>query len=392
MKPVASTLSKVESRIGEWEKARSNAETTLNEQVRQMASLQAGLQKETASLVKALRQPAGRGRWGEVQLKRVVELAGMQEYCDFVTPTEGEHDGSPGPRRPDLVVKLPTGRLIAVDSRVPLEAYLAAVESEEESERAGNQRRHAALVAQHMAELASPAYLAQFRNPPEFVVLFFPGESFMSAALSEQPGLLEHGIEQGVILATPTTLVALLRAAAAGWHQEGIAEKARGISQAGRELYTHANALAQRVAQVGETLDATVQHYNRAVGSLEEGVLASARKLAGYDVGAPAGQSPPAPVPEIDLRLRPPRPDLSSLPLASDMNSMAATGEVPEDSFEGFTEPAAGRSSGAKARSARTRVKIKSSRKSAPIGGEEPGAEGAAGDLRAALEQQKRAG
>ena len=384
VKPVAATLNKVESKIGELERARHASEATLSEQVRQMASAQVGLQKETASLAKALRQPAGtgRGRWGEMRLLRVVELAGMQEYCDFVTPSDAERDNESGPQRPDLVVKLPTGRLIAVDSHAPLEAYLAATEAVDESKQAEELKRHANLVADHLAELASPAYREQFWKAPEFIVLFLPSEAIFSAILAEDPSLLERGIEKGVILATPTTLVALLRAAASGWRQEGLAERARNISEVGRELHSRVSALIGHVAEMGQSLDATVKNYNSAIGALERSVLPGAQQLS--ELGAtPQEEALPA-LPEVDRAVLQPQTNLSSLPLSDDMNSMAATGEVPDAAFEGFTDPAPAR---------RAKVKIKAKTKAAPSAGPEPpDADAAAGDLRAALEPQKKAG
>ncbi|MEO1844883.1 MAG: DNA recombination protein RmuC [Akkermansiaceae bacterium] len=336
VRPVAAILTKVENRIVDLEKARQATETTLSEQVRQMATAQIGLQRETAQLVKAIRQPSGRGRWGEVQLTRVVELAGMQKFCDFYTP--GENGEGAGPQRPNLIVNLPNGRIIAVDARAPLEAYLASVEAIDDEKHTQEMKRHAGMIGKHLAELASPRYRAQFLKKPEFIVLFLPSESFLSAALAEDPGLLERGIEQGVILATPATLVALLRSAAIGWRQEGVAEQARAISEAGRELYAHVSSLAEHVAKVGQSLDTTVQNYNVAIGSLEGSVLPGARKLSSLGVASQSSQLPA--VAEIDHSVRHPRADLSRLPLSNRMDSMAATGEVPDASFEGFTDPA----------------------------------------------------
>ena len=289
VKPVATTLNKVESRIKDLERARRETETTLGEHVRKMASAQLSLQKETAQLVKALRQPSGRGRWGELQLQRVVELSGMQNYCDFYTPTEAEQSGADGLQRPNLVVNLPGNRIIAVDAHASLEAYLAAVESTDEETHQREMRRHAALVSRHLDALTTPRYAAQFNAKPEFTVLFLPGEGFLTAALGEEPDLLERGIERGIILATPSTLIALLRSAAVGWRQEGIAEKARTVSAAGRELYGHVNHLAKHIVKIGRSLDGTVRDYNAALGTLEQGVLPSTRKLS--NLGIPAHPS-----------------------------------------------------------------------------------------------------
>ena len=292
VKPVAASLDKVESRIGDLERARRETESALGEHVRKMASAQLGLQKETAQLVKALRQPSGRGRWGELQLQRVVELAGMQNYCDFHAPTEAEQSCAKGLQRPSLVVNLPGNRIIAVDAHASLEAYLAAVESTSEETSRREMKRHAALVSRHLDNLASPHYAAQFNRKPEFTVLFLPGEAFLTAALGEEPDLLERGIEQGIILATPSSLIALLRSAAVGWRQEGIAEKARTVSAAGRELYTHVTQLAEQVVKVGQSLDGTVQDYNTALGTLEKGVLPATRKLSNLGIAAHPSELP----------------------------------------------------------------------------------------------------
>ncbi len=279
VKPVAATLSKVESRIGDLERARRETESALGEQVRQMAHAQQHLQRETAQLVKALRQPSGRGRWGELQLQRVVELSGMQNYCDFSAPTGKDRGPAEGPQNPSLVVKLPSDRIIAVDAHTSLEAYLAAVEAPDQKTQEREMKRHAETVARRLNELASPEYAAQFGRKPEFTVLFLPGEGFLTAALGEEPDLLEKGIQRGIILATPSTLIALLRSAAVGWRQEGIAEQARTVSAAGKELYSHVQQLTHQVVKVGRSLDSTVQHYNATLGNLEQNVLPGTRKL-----------------------------------------------------------------------------------------------------------------
>jgi DNA recombination protein RmuC len=400
VRPVAATLNKVESRIGELEQARKDSEATLSEQVRQMAAAQLSLQKETAQLTRALHQPVGRGRWGEIQLKRVVELSGMAAHCDFIeTGIAPEGDGPP---RPDLIINLPTGRQIAVDARAPLEAGLTACEATDEATREAALKDHARRIADHLSELASGPYRAQFLQAPEFVVLFLPGESFFSAALAEDPTLMERGIEKGVILATPATLVALLRAAAAGWRQEGIAEKARHVSEVGRELYSRVISLADHVARIGHSLDTTVQNYNLAIGSLEGDVLPSARKLSDLGIVPPAKELPVSPL--VERSVRQPRLDLSRLPLsgapapASTMSSMVATGELPDDTFEGFAVPAVKPASPLPAPPKTIAARESNgTTKSGQAGNPEraphtqPNAEGAAGDLRAALVPQKKA-
>ena len=299
VRPLKDSLEKVDGKIGEIERARAGAYAELREQVRALATSQLQLHAETGNLVKALRTPHVRGRWGEIQLRRVVELAGMLQYCDF---TEQETiSNEEGRIRPDVIVRLPGNRTIVVDAKVPFEAFYESISTTDDAVRLERLKEHARLVRTHIGALSRKSYWETVQPTPEFVLLFLPGENFYSAALEQDPKLIEDGINQRVIIATPTTLIALLKAISYGWQQEQRAANADEVGKLGKELYDRLRTFISYFADIGRNLDRALESYNKGVGSLEARVLVTARKFK--ERGAIAGDEA-EPVEPIDKSTR----------------------------------------------------------------------------------------
>jgi DNA recombination protein RmuC len=300
--PVRESLEKVDQQIRALEKERGHAYGELGAQVKAMSATQEKLRSETGNLVKALRAPHVRGRWGELQLRRVVEMAGMLESCDFDEQTTVNTED--GRLRPDMVVRLPNGRNIVIDAKAPLSAYLDAHEATDEDDRAAKLRQHAVQVRAHVAKLSAKNYWEQFAVAPEVVVMFLPGETFYSVALEQMPDLIEEGFAQNVLIATPTTLLGLLRAVSAGWREERMAENAQRISDEGRRLHERIAGLAEKLADLGRSLGQAVGAYNGTIATFDTRVMPSARNLAALDAKGKKEMTEPE---MIERRPVPPR-------------------------------------------------------------------------------------
>ena len=300
VKPLGESLSKFETKVDAIEKAREGAYRAISEQVKSLAEGQTGLRSETNRLVQALRRPQTRGRWGEYQLRNVLDLAGMTENVDFVE--QATLEGEDGRLRPDVVIRVPGGKSIIVDAKTPLDAYLNAVEAPDEETRERSIADHARQVRDHVRALSSRDYWKALPETPEFVVMFVPGESFFAAAIESDPELFESAARQRVLISTPTTLIALVKTIAYGWQQEKLAENAQAVASQGRDLYERIKTFGGHMGDIGRSLQQTVERYNRGVGSLERRVLPAARKFESLGV-TPAGSAiPPLEPVELDPR------------------------------------------------------------------------------------------
>ncbi len=308
--PVGETLTNFDRRVAELELAREGAYVALKEQVKALQESQLGLRNETSRLVRALRQPSGRGQWGELQLRRVVELAGMREHCDFeLQSSTTNEDGDT--LRPDMLVHLPGGRHVVVDAKTPMDAYLELLDARDDESRSHALARHARHVRTHIQQLAAKNYPARHQPGPEFTVLFLPSEAIFAAALDQDPGLIEKGITAGVVLATPTTLIALLRIIHQGWREETLAANARVISALGRRLHDRLGGMNSHLGKLGRSLGQSVEAYNRTLGVFETRVLADARRFV--ELGAADDEESCRPLSPIELAARPPK-DSAALP------------------------------------------------------------------------------
>jgi DNA recombination protein RmuC len=323
VRPVQEKLGRMESEIGRLERERRQAQGELSQMLRTLGDGVGTLRQETGNLVSALKRPSTRGSWGEIQLRNVVEMAGMVAHCDFVEQSTIRAEG--GPLRPDMLVRLPGGKLVVVDSKVPLDAYLSALEAGAEQERQLHIARHARQTRDHIGKLAAKGYQGQLDCTPEFVVMFVPSDGIYQAALAEDPALIEYGVSQQVLMATPTTLIGLLWAVHYGWRQELIAQSAREIADCARELHRRMGRFAEPLAKVGRQLDSAVGAYNEAVGSFDHRVVPQLRRIE--QAGASSGRELSAPAP-LERAARPLTAQLAFAP-----------GERPQSHAEGAQEP-----------------------------------------------------
>jgi DNA recombination protein RmuC len=300
VQPLTDTLAKFETKVGELELARVDAYRGINEQVKMLTEGQTNLRAETGRLVQALRQPKTRGRWGEYQLKNVLEMTGMTEHVDFIQ--EHTIQGDEGRLRPDVIVRLPGGKAMVVDAKTPLDAYLSAVEATDEAVREQFIASHARQVKDHIRNLASKEYWNALPLTPDFVIMFVPGEAFFATAIENDPGLFEHAIKNKVLLSTPTTFIALIKAIAYGWQQEKLAENAQAVADNARDLFERIKSFGGHLASVGDGLGKAVQKYNAAIGSLESRVLPAARKFQLLGVTPPDTEIELASPIELDVR------------------------------------------------------------------------------------------
>ncbi|MGO9344137.1 MAG: DNA recombination protein RmuC [Acidimicrobiales bacterium] len=327
LEPLREQLGRYEEGMRHLESERQRAYAGLVQQVKQLGDSHDRLQLETRNLVTALRAPATRGRWGELQLRRVMEMAGMLEHCDFDEQVTSQSES--GRMRPDVVVRLSGGRNVVVDAKVPLQAFLEAMEALDDDTRKSNMIGHARQLRAHVDSLSKKAYWQQFDVTPEYVIAFIPGDPLLAAALEHDPSLLDHAVEHRVILATPTSLIALLRTIAFGWQQESLAENALEVQKAGRELYRRLSTFGDHLAKAGRSLGGAVDAYNKAVGSLERNVLPQARRFNDLGVGVSDQPMPEAePIDAMPRLLQ--APELVAGDLDSHDGESGLTGAEPE--------------------------------------------------------------
>ncbi len=333
IKPIQAALDKTHQQIGEIEKSRHEAFGGIREQLKSMAEAQEALQGETRNLVSALRRPEVRGQWGELTLRRVVELAGMVRHCDFIEQVHTETED--GPVRPDMIVRLPEQGTIVIDAKTPLDAYLTAVEADDDKAKKAALQRHARKVAERVRELSSKAYWTQFENSPQFVVLFIPGDQFLYAAMDENPTLMEEALRQQIIIATPSNLIALLKTVAYQWRQDQLAENAQEIKRLAQDMHDRLGTFTGHLARLGKQLESSVKAYNSAVGSMERKVLPGARKFVELGVQE---KEEIAPLNEIETTTR--QIEDRSVTAPTDKPTITAMDVQPEPGADDQDDPA----------------------------------------------------